>query len=744
LVFHATYQRGFDYDFLGCGILLRGPRRLAVSSEINQGAVRPRRRRWLWLFAALGVIALLLVLFAGGVTAWEFTNSTPFCGTTCHTMPPEYTAYLTSPHARVPCVDCHLGKEGVLYAIPRKVMEIRHLTDALTQAYHTPVYVKNLRPARFTCEKCHFPEKLSLDAVKEIRHYMPDQQNSEISTWLLLKTGGGSKRQGLGKGIHWHIENEVWYLPTDNLKQQIPYVKQVDQDGKVTEYVDVQAGLPADFVEKNQENLRRMDCIDCHNRVSHEFRSSDEMVDQSIQRGLIDPNIPEIKRVAVTALNRPYTNHQEAEQALQELTIWYETNYPDYYAQNQDKIRQAIDVLSENYRTSVFPDMDVGSQTHPDNLGHKDFPGCFRCHDGKHVSAENKTIRLECNICHTVPEVVKADEPRPALSLEKSGEPESHLDSNWIAKHRYSFDETCVLCHDVTNPGGSDNSSFCSNSACHATEWQFVGLDAPGIRALSAPPRVPSAGVPRAIPHPLGPRTDCTICHGAGKVHPNPENHASFTADMCTSCHQPRVQESAGAEMPAPATTTTPSTVTGTAPRIPHPLIGRDNCLMCHSPDSGIKPAPKDHVGRTIAACRSCHEPVAEGSPAPEPEVTPTGEGGGPKAIPHELAGREDCLLCHNPDSGVKPAPADHAGRTDDQCQMCHKPAGAASEATPEPEATAEQGGDSSAARPITHDLAGKEDCLVCHNPAGGLKPAPADHAGRTKDVCQACHKPLL
>jgi nitrate/TMAO reductase-like tetraheme cytochrome c subunit len=311
-------------------------------------------------------------LGVAGVTAWEYTNSTAFCGTTCHTMPPEYTAYLRSPHARVACVDCHLGQEGTLSAIPVKIGEYRHLTDVLSKKYETPVYVKNMRPARFTCEKCHYPEKFSADTVRELRQYGSDPQNLETSTWLLMKTGGGSERRW--KGIHWHIENEVWYLPADSLRQEIPYVRQVDKDGKVTEYFDAEAALPADFVEKNQANLRRMDCIDCHNRISHEFRSPDDLVNQSLQNGRIDASIPEIKRVATTALSKTYASHDEAEQSFQELLKWYQTNYPAYYAENQDKIRQAVEVITEDYRTSVFPDMDVGSQRIRQYRSHG-FPG---------------------------------------------------------------------------------------------------------------------------------------------------------------------------------------------------------------------------------------------------------------------------------------------------------------------------------------------------------------------------------
>jgi hypothetical protein len=263
-------------------------------------------------------------------------------------------------------------------------------------------------------------------------------------------------------------------------------------------------------------------------------------------------------------------------------------------------------------------------------------------------------------------------------------EPESHRSTTWLSEHRYKFDASCANCHTVDNPGGNDNSSFCSNSACHATDWQYAGLNAPKIKELAEPPSVP-AGAPNPIPHPIGPKTDCEICHRAEGVRPAPENHASFTPDMCTSCHQATVEE-------------TPVVITPT-------------------------PAPAAASG------------TPEATTAPIPAGIP--------AIPHELAGREQCLMCHDPAGNVRPAPQGHEGRTEDTCQMCHQPAGAAAEATPEPAATVDEESSESAGAPrIPHVLTGGDACLACHNPVGGLKPAPADHAGRTNDGCQTCHQP--
>ena len=520
------------------------------------------RQHWKLTLLILVLLAIVgATVFTAGVTVWEYTNSTQFCGTTCHTMPPEYVAYQHSPHARVPCVDCHLGQESVLHAIPRKAMELRHVVYALTQDYEVPIYVRSMRPARDTCEKCHNPDKFSFDTVKEIRSFAADEENTPQRIYLNMKTGGGSKREGLGKGIHWHIENEVWFLPTDELKQNIPYVREVDQDGTITEYYDLESDITPEYVAENEDELHLMDCIDCHNRVSHNFEDPNRLVDEAIAKGKLDASIPYIKQQAVSILSGQYDSHEEATARAEDLDDYYRTNWPDYYAENQQIIQNAIDEIKRMILESIFPEMQVGWETHPDNLGHKDDPGCFRCHDGKHVSPEGETIRLACNICHSIPRVAGPGLPSPIISLDPSNEPESHKDTNWLARHRDEFDETCAGCHSTYNRGGADNSSFCANSACHGTKWEWAGLDAPGLRAILPPVEkttqvdIPETGAPDPsfvprIPHPLTEDRigQCLTCHGPDGLKPYTPFHEeeNFPLEACTECHQlaPNLEES--------------------------------------------------------------------------------------------------------------------------------------------------------------------------------------------------------
>lgn len=316
-----------------------------------------------------------------------------------------------------------------------------------------------------------------------------------------------------------------------------------------------------------------------------------------------NPQLLYIKWLGTQVLSQNPSSTEGGLAAIEALDGWYQEHYPDYYAENQESVRNAIEAMKSIFQVTVFPNLRTGWTTHPNNAGHREFPGCFRCHDGKHTSAEGKTVRLECNVCHSIPEVVEPGKAAPVLSIDKPGEPVSHLDSNWIARHRYQFDETCSTCHDVGNPGGTDNTSFCSNSGCHATEWKFVGLNAPAIRELVAPPTVPGSGEPRAVPHPVGERTDCTICHAADGVRPFPADHASFDQSLCTQCHRPSLVEAGQAEEPAGA-----AGAAGTPPVVPHTLEGRrDQCLVCHGADA-FKPYPADHEGRTTETCLACHE----------------------------------------------------------------------------------------------------------------------------------------
>ena len=438
--------------------------------------------RWLRIlpYAVLGLLSFFVLV--SSTYAWEYTNSPEFCGTACHTMPPEFTSYLTSPHARIDCVDCHIGKGFIAERITRKAGDAKHIISLAFRDYEFPITAGELRPARETCELCHFPEKFSDDSLREIKTFANDLENTPLSIYLTLKTGGGSKRQGLGRGIHWHIENPILYLPTDRMEQNIPYVRVINDDGSFTEYIDLESDLdPADI---NPEELEEMDCITCHNRITHLVLTPEDTVDQLLTRGEISTEIPEIRQKAVEVYSNIYETTEKGINGIAGLSGYYKQYYPDFYAQNQNLIDAAIFELQEAYARSVFPEQKSDWNSHANNIGHQDTPGCFRCHGGKHLNSELAAIRLECNLCHSIPNVAGPNDFVTKIEISRGPEPESHLNPNWIGLHRDVFDLTCQNCHTTENPGGADNSSFCSNSACHGNVYTYAGFDAPGLREI--------------------------------------------------------------------------------------------------------------------------------------------------------------------------------------------------------------------------------------------------------------------
>jgi len=431
-------------------------------------------------YATLGIVTLLFLVAAA--YGWEYTNSPEFCGTACHTMPPQFNAYLTSPHARVDCVECHIGRSFIATRITRKAGDIRHIVATTFNTYEFPITADHLRPARETCERCHFPEKFSSDTLVELKRFETNQDNTPISIFMTVKTGGGSERQGLGRGIHWHIENQVYYYATDEREQNIPYVQVVNDDGTIDEYLSVDANLDPGNIDP--ENLEQMDCITCHNRITHLIYPPDDAINQMMARGQISPEIPEIRKKAEEVYHLRYETRELAEIGIGSLTDYYRVHYPDFYAENEVLVSEAVEALQQAYLDSVFPEQKANWDTHASNVGHKDSPGCFRCHDGKHLNVQQEAIRLECNLCHSIPVVVGPDDFVAEVEISRGPEPQSHLNSNWISLHREVFDESCQNCHTTGNPGGTDNSSFCSNSACHGNVWEYAGFDAPGLRQV--------------------------------------------------------------------------------------------------------------------------------------------------------------------------------------------------------------------------------------------------------------------
>jgi nitrate/TMAO reductase-like tetraheme cytochrome c subunit len=382
---------------------LRAPEAMPEFPRID---LNERRTRLIVAGTFAGVILFVTASVIGSYQAYHYTDSDAFCGTLCHqVMNPEYTAYKQSAHARVGCVGCHVGA-GATWYVRSKLSGSYQVYAALAHKYPRPIPspVENLRPAQETCEQCHWPEKFFGSQLKVFNHYQYDEQSTPKEVKLIIKTGGGSPTTGLTAGIHWHmnIANEVTYIATDKLRQEIPWVRIRDRrTGRTVEYLSEASKLTAAQIAAAPS--RRMDCVDCHNRPTHVYVPPDRSVDRALLAGTVDRTLPYAKQQAVAALTKDYDTTPHALQGIAtDFAAYYKKSYPAIFATRRASIDSSTVALQQIFSTTRFPEMRVDWRTHRDNVGHFYSLGCFRCHDDQHVSKDGQRISKECTVCHTV------------------------------------------------------------------------------------------------------------------------------------------------------------------------------------------------------------------------------------------------------------------------------------------------------------------------------------------------------
>jgi len=398
------------------GVLLERRKHLAPSAFYPRVDLNDPTQRSAVISFTTFLVVFVIVSSAGSYKAYEFTESTSFCGQLCHTvMIPEFTAYQLSPHARVACADCHVGP-GATWFVKSKLSGSRQVFATIFNTFPRPIPtpVHNLRPAQETCEQCHWPKKFYGGQLKIFSHYANDEKNTLHQIRMLIKTGGGDPTTGVPSGIHWHmnIGNRIDYVAADEKRQIIPYVRVEDMQGRVTEYYAKDSTLSKDQIAKADRH--HMDCVDCHNRPTHIYVPPDESVDQSLMASRLDVSLPFLKQQAVTVLSATYNTSDEALRGIANgLQGFYESKYPAVAKTKQLEIRNAVTEIQQIYSRTTFPDMKLNWQTHPNNLGHYYYPGCFRCHDGQHVSADGRAIGKDCNQCHTM--MAESEGPAPTF-----------------------------------------------------------------------------------------------------------------------------------------------------------------------------------------------------------------------------------------------------------------------------------------------------------------------------------------
>jgi nitrate/TMAO reductase-like tetraheme cytochrome c subunit len=444
---------------------------------------RPEHRR------RVGMAFLVLVLISAGillagVKTYEYTESAEFCGQTCHVMTPEFVRFEESPHANVECAKCHIGP-GASFFVKSKIDGLKQVYAVLTDSFSRPIKspVHNLRPARETCEECHSPTMFKDNIIKIIRHYDNDEQNTPIQSTFILKMGGWEDGGGVNEGIHWHISNPVYYIPADDQRQVILWVGMQQEDGTLKEFYlrDMLNMAWESFVEeaRKEGKMREMDCIDCHNRAAHFIPPPEQLVDASIDKGRLPRDLPYIRAKAVTILSENYTTQEEAFAAIDALADYYlRTNRPaaadnvnlnasfENVQAYERKVQAAMDEIKRLYTETHFSELGMNWQTNPNNARHHPFPGCFRCHDDKHVTVDKsgneiESISVKCNLCHTVPIVGRGDDMLVEAPVIVGAVPVTHSDFRWTIEHRNVKDaqaEGCFDCH---------GQRFCNNGACH-------------------------------------------------------------------------------------------------------------------------------------------------------------------------------------------------------------------------------------------------------------------------------------
>jgi hypothetical protein len=384
---------------IAIGVFLTRRHGLIVEGQFA-GADRRTYIRKLAIFFAITTAVNIVIGTQGTYRAVEHLETVQFCGQTCHVMTPEFTAHENAPHANVECVDCHVAP-GVVGWVQSKKAGSRQLLDVVFKRLHYPIEsameTNRLVPSRETCEQCHWPQKFDAVKLRVIFHFKDDAANTQTQTVLMMLTGGGDfggiHGKHLGAGV------EILYAAADPKRQTIPWV----------EYRNRKNGESRTFLAdgataQSVASLPRfqMQCVDCHNRPTHTFELPERAVDRAMGTGRVSPTLPFVKKMAVELLNANYASSDEVSRIIPaRLASYYQQSDPTLSSQRSKDIADAGAEIVAIYNRNVFPDLKVTWGTYPNNLGHTDFPGCFRCHDGSHsTSDKNVTITQDCNTCH--------------------------------------------------------------------------------------------------------------------------------------------------------------------------------------------------------------------------------------------------------------------------------------------------------------------------------------------------------
>jgi len=369
------------------------------------------------LIQRVAILTLINILFLGTVTArmLHFMEEPVFCGTACHVMEPEWSTYQGSPHANVKCVSCHVG-EGAEALIDSKINGLYQVLSVSLDLYERPIPtpVHQLRPARETCEKCHWPDKFYGSRMKTISHFEKDSANSRSFTTLNMKVGRADGKTG--SGIHWHTAEavDIRYSSLDEGREMIVRVLadypdgsrrifERRQDNSTNSDQGEQSAEKGMIAEEGAAVDRLMDCVDCHNRATHRYEDPEKALDLRLASGDISSALPWIKKAALSALNISFHDRKsDAGKAASYLREWYRRDHPDLSISHAEDIEEAASAVYSIVDRNIHPAMQVGWNPYPDHLGHRGSDGCFRCHRPDMQDSEGRSISQDCTLCHDI------------------------------------------------------------------------------------------------------------------------------------------------------------------------------------------------------------------------------------------------------------------------------------------------------------------------------------------------------
>jgi hypothetical protein len=405
LIIPSVFFAGLGIIPIGMWLRARRERKSgAYPSSVPPLALRSTELRRLLIFVGVTTVVNMTLGSLFTYQAVGYMDGVAFCGETCHkVMHPEFAAYQNSPHSRVECVACHIGP-GASWFVKSKLSGVGPLFAVTFNTYPRPIPtpVRNLRPARETCEACHWPQKFGEDRLRVIYNYADDEKNTLTKTVLLMRIGGGHGSPGI-HGAHLGPGVTIHYSPADESRQTIP---RVEYQNSLTKRGAIYVASDARPEALKKLPTRLMDCVDCHNRPTHTLELPERAVNKALASGAISPSLPFVKKRGVELLKKSYASQEVAAKAIPAaLHEWYRDN-------QSAEVARAAQALVVIYSRNVFPEMKVTWGTYPNNVGHTDFPGCFRCHDDNHSAADGKKIVQDCNTCH---QLLTMDDPAPKI-----------------------------------------------------------------------------------------------------------------------------------------------------------------------------------------------------------------------------------------------------------------------------------------------------------------------------------------